>query len=627
MTSIFWLGAHKTATTFLQKSLDRSQDALHDHGVAYVELDEFRDKYTRPLLNARPDQEPAPNEFTDEARVNLVFDENIPGLVQHALSRDGFYPEMLSRVDTIAGHLELPIDEMVFGVRNYDAYLPSLYSETLKSTPFETFDAYLAKSFDGSDGFGRLDWHALLRRFVDAHPGTRVRVYFHEDLRGHEAALLSRVLGVPSGAFDLVTSSERVGFSGRAIEELHAIHDTRPVGRVDVRNAVKDYPTSKDQPSFFPWDDEQREILRTAYQRHRAQIMADGDLEVIDLGGRPVARARRRDAGQGSADGHRTDQPDLSVVIPVHDAADTLADTASSFLDLDDLEVQLVLVDDHSGDGSGDIIDELAQRPDVVAFHHGSNQGAGVARNTGFRAAIGRYTLFFDADDVLHPAALQAVIPAMDVAHADVAVLPYRYRRGGEPDRQEMNTYDLAFWQEEVGAALQRLGTLDDMPRVVGVSNYPWNKVLRTETYRGAGLRFGSTPVHNDILGHWYSLLFADQVLLFNQEICTHVVESGASNLTNRHSRDRLALFDALDETYDLLEDNPALRNRYAHHYWSSTMRVADWAGSRIAPEARDEFRLRLQRHLLRARLADFSRIRMKRDPALADAILRKALS
>jgi hypothetical protein len=43
----------------------------------------------------------------------------------------------------------------------------------------------------------------------------------------------------------------------------------------------------------------------------------------------------------------------------------------------------------------------------------------------GFERATGRYTLFFDADDVLHPVTLTSVIEALDETGADVAMMPY----------------------------------------------------------------------------------------------------------------------------------------------------------------------------------------------------------
>ncbi|MBY5161215.1 glycosyltransferase family 2 protein [Salsipaludibacter albus] len=333
-------------------------------------------------------------------------------------------------------------------------------------------------------------------------------------------------------------------------------------------------------------------------------------------------------SGSGATSPPPASAPDLSVVIPVHDAGSTIEHLAQTLLATDGLRVQVVLVDDASTDDTAEVLRDLASREDaVVALFHDTNAGAGVARNTGFDVAEGRYTLFFDADDIVHPAALGAAVRALDDTGADLVVLPYDYRRGDQPDRTGMNTFDHETWALYVGTTRRRVGTLATFPRLLGFSNYPWNKVLRTETYRRAGLRFGTTPVHNDILGHWYTLLFADSIVLLDEKVCTHVVESSGTNISNDRSEARLTLFAALDETYDLLEAHPDLRRRYAHHYWSLVVRVSDWASGRLDSGHRVRFDALLQDHLLRIDLGDYTRIRCKHDPALADSILSRALT
>lgn len=84
---------------------------------------------------------------------------------------------------------------------------------------------------------------------------------------------------------------------------------------------------------------------------------------------------------------------------------------------------------------------------------------------------------------------------------------------------------------------------------------------------------------------------------------------------------------DALDETYTELEARPAKRNRFSHHYWDFVLRVAGWAGSRLTPDVVDEFNLRLQHHLLRMDLSDFTRMRLRRDPQLATRLVKRALA
>jgi glycosyltransferase involved in cell wall biosynthesis len=320
-----------------------------------------------------------------------------------------------------------------------------------------------------------------------------------------------------------------------------------------------------------------------------------------------------------------TNRPDLSVVIPMHNASATVVGVVESFLQIPAVAVQVVVVDDASTDASADQVTALG-RPEVLVERFDTNQGAGVARNRGFERATGRYTLFFDADDEIHPVALTSAIGALDDTGADVAMMPYRYRRGLASGPEDMNSFDDATWRR-YATSPRRLVRLGDVPRLLGFSNYPWNKVARTDHYRRSGLRYGGTPVHNDVLGHWLTLLDARGILLLDQPLTTHVVIAGGRNLTNRESRARLSLVDALEETYTALEARPEKRNRYSHHYWDFVLRVAGWATTRLTPEVRDEFNLRLQHHLLRMDLGDFTRMRQRRNPGLAARIVQRALA
>ena len=320
-----------------------------------------------------------------------------------------------------------------------------------------------------------------------------------------------------------------------------------------------------------------------------------------------------------------TSKPDVSVVIPMHNASATVTDVVESFVKIESAAVEVIVVDDASTDDSVERVTALG-RPEVIVERFHTNHGAGIARNHGFERATGRYTLFFDADDEIHSLTLSSAIGALDETGANVAVMPYRYRRGHSPQFDGMNSFDAAAWARYATAA-RRVARLGDVPQLLGFSNYPWNKVARTDHYRRTGLRYGSTPVHNDVLGHWLTLLDADSILLLDQPICTHIVNEGGRNLTNRESRARLSLVDALEETYTALEARPEKRNGFSHHYWDFVIRVAAWATSRMTPEVLDEFNVRLQHHLLRMDLADFTRMRLRRDPGLANRIIRRVLA
>jgi glycosyltransferase involved in cell wall biosynthesis len=89
-------------------------------------------------------------------------------------------------------------------------------------------------------------------------------------------------------------------------------------------------------------------------------------------------------------------------------------------------EVEFVLVDDGSTDGTRAIIERHAE--DAVC-HFGPNRGASAARTTGTELASGAYIQYLDADDLLRPDALEQRITALEDESADVAYSKYQRLR------------------------------------------------------------------------------------------------------------------------------------------------------------------------------------------------------
>lgn len=88
-----------------------------------------------------------------------------------------------------------------------------------------------------------------------------------------------------------------------------------------------------------------------------------------------------------------------SVVIPVYNAEKTLRRCVDSLLRQDCSEVELILVNDGSKDGSLEICREYARQYDCVRVIDKPNGGVSTARNAGLDAAQGIYVLFVDSDD------------------------------------------------------------------------------------------------------------------------------------------------------------------------------------------------------------------------------------
>lgn len=121
------------------------------------------------------------------------------------------------------------------------------------------------------------------------------------------------------------------------------------------------------------------------------------------------------------------DKVAVSVIVPVYKAEKWIRDCAKSILDGSFSDLELILVDDGSPDGSGRICDELAGEDCRVRVIHQANAGVSTARNTGIREAAGEYIMFVDSDDTLDGDMLSVMYSAAKNENADMVLSGIRY--------------------------------------------------------------------------------------------------------------------------------------------------------------------------------------------------------
>ncbi|MFD1802480.1 glycosyltransferase family 2 protein [Mixta tenebrionis] len=92
--------------------------------------------------------------------------------------------------------------------------------------------------------------------------------------------------------------------------------------------------------------------------------------------------------------------PKLSVIIPVYNVLEYVQEAVDSILTQSVKPWEVIIVDDGSTDGSGDLVETLYGSHPLVKIIHTANGGLGEARNTGTRAATGDYIYYFDSDDI-----------------------------------------------------------------------------------------------------------------------------------------------------------------------------------------------------------------------------------
>ena len=176
----------------------------------------------------------------------------------------------------------------------------------------------------------------------------------------------------------------------------------------------------------------------------------------------------------------------ISVIIPVYNAETTICDSVRAVLAQTFTNLELILVNDGSKDGSGALCDRFAFEDSRIRVFHQENQGVSAARNLGIAHADGVYITFLDADDIVPPDYLQILYEACadaDIALCDVVSIQ---------DDRELLRFTLNPCMLSQSEALDLLLTRKK------INSGPYAKLFRREVLEGVA--FPPMKAYEDIL-------------------------------------------------------------------------------------------------------------------------------
>ena len=182
----------------------------------------------------------------------------------------------------------------------------------------------------------------------------------------------------------------------------------------------------------------------------------------------------------------------VSVIIPVYNTEVYLRECLDSVLAQSCEDLEILLINDGSQDGSGAICDAYAARYPNIRVICQEHRGPGSARNEGLRRAAGEYIVFADADDYLpsHDS-IQKLTDLLETSGADIAVGNYCRLWDGRTLEAAGHS---AFHHMDPGSGNFRFCGFFS----VGHLSYVWAKVYRRSFLTEQGLFFGSYEYAED---------------------------------------------------------------------------------------------------------------------------------
>lgn len=215
---------------------------------------------------------------------------------------------------------------------------------------------------------------------------------------------------------------------------------------------------------------------------------------------------------------------EISIIIPVYNASQHLADCLDSVLQQSFPNLEIICINDGSTDDSLQILQAYHQKHSRITIHDQKNAGVSAARNVGLAIAQGKYIGFVDSDDKIFPDYLTTLYNL--IQNADLSLCGYignremNYREG----TVNLNTVHLKTFTE----------LLD-----TGLLYPPWGKLYKTEIINKNQIKFE----HNVNYGE--DLLFNLQYLeeITEIEITSKILYNynvlNKNSLANKYSLNR----------------------------------------------------------------------------------------
>lgn len=173
----------------------------------------------------------------------------------------------------------------------------------------------------------------------------------------------------------------------------------------------------------------------------------------------------------------------LSIVVPIYNTESYLNACLQSIIDQTCPDMEILLIDDGSTDGSGMICKEFARKDTRITYIRQENKGLIGARRTGAEHASGELLMYVDSDDWIDPGMAEFLV--QQIGDADVATTGVHYETGPGMVVECLDQYPEGEYKDEDKDALLKTMLYDlDSDTLQRLTPWIWNKIYRTEIVR-----------------------------------------------------------------------------------------------------------------------------------------------
>lgn len=281
-------------------------------------------------------------------------------------------------------------------------------------------------------------------------------------------------------------------------------------------------------------------------------------------------------------------QPELkiTIIVPVYNVEEYLETCLLSLVEQTYQNVEILVIDDGSTDGSTKICEKFAHEFPRIRFHRQSNGGLGHARNVGVTLAKGKYILFVDSDDFLRTNTVERLLD--EIRDNDILIF------NGNSFAHDTNVFsDLPYFlltPEKVKHEVSN-GNFDSVITVVSACL----KIYRTDFIREHRLAF-PTGVYGEDVVFWMECLIRTKKITY-LKLFAYCRRVRAGSITypgsTKNLTDRLLGSQRLLEITSVNHSLYNFASSYIFYYWRKVYETGDTKALRVSSKAMRSVRFR----------------------------------
>lgn len=246
----------------------------------------------------------------------------------------------------------------------------------------------------------------------------------------------------------------------------------------------------------------------------------------------------------------------ISVIVPAYNVKPYIERCVNSLINQSYSNLEIILVDDGSTDGTGDMCDAIAQGDSRIKVIHKKNGGLSDARNAGLDCATGEFYSFIDGDDFIEPDTYERMIGEMKDVNVSIVAGGFIVTdiQGNEyisvsPKRQYL-TKEEAFMDLFVGENY--------------IKQSSCNKLFRSELFRNIRYKKG---ILNEDMEIFPKLLDASNHVVLIDKAIYHYIKKAESITTANYSLERYKAIEIERDIYLMCKDKYPNLEPYASYY------------------------------------------------------------